>query len=103
MSFLLRFVYKELLHIVPEQCALILLNNRFILNETMIIMPKEIKTDDMMQFSQIISIKDGNEHVIKSNLLEHSSKSIMIDVLLMLLCEQSDHNPTLEDTDLSSD
>jgi len=66
-------------------------------------MPKEIKIGDTMQFSQIISIKDGNEHVIKKNLDEHSSKSIMIDVLLMLLCEQPDHNTPLEDPDLSSD
>ena len=66
-------------------------------------MPKEIKIGDTMQFSQIISIKDGNERVIKNNLDEHSSKSIMIDVLLMLLCERPDHNTPLEDPDLSSD
>jgi len=66
-------------------------------------MPKEIKIGDMMQFSQIISLDDGNEHVIKDNLNEHSSKSIMIDVLLMLLCERSDNTPPLEDPDLSSD
>jgi len=66
-------------------------------------MPKEIKIGDTMQFSQIISIDDGNEPVIKSNLNEHSSKSIMKDVLLMLLCERSDNNPLLEDADLSSD
>lgn len=66
-------------------------------------MPQEIKIGDIMQFSQVISIKDGNEHVIKKNLNAHSSKSIMINVLLMILCERPDHNTPLVDPDLSSD
>ena len=103
MPFLLRFVYKELLHIVQEQCALTPLNNRFILNETMILMPKEFKIGDTKLFSQVITLEDRNETVVKSNLHEHSSKSIMIDVLLMILCERSNSNTTLENPDLDSD
>jgi hypothetical protein len=66
-------------------------------------MPKEFKIGDTRLFSQVITLEDRNESMIKSNLHDHSSKSIMIDVLLMLLCERSGSNPRMEDPDLNSD
>lgn len=68
----------------------------------MIIMPKEFKIGDTMIFSQVISLED-KESVNRRNLHESSSKSIMIDVLLMILCERSENNSMLENPELDSD
>ena len=66
-------------------------------------MQKEFNIDDMMQYSQIISIGDGTESLIKNKLSKYSSSSIVIDVLLMLLCEHSGRIPSPEEQDLNLD
>ena len=66
-------------------------------------MQKELNIDDIMQYSQIISIVDGVEPLIKNKLSKYSSSSIVIDVLLMLLCEHSERIPSPEEQDLNLD
>jgi len=69
----------------------------------MIIMPKGFKIGDAKEFSQIISLEDENKSASKNIPSEHLSTSIMVDVLLMLLCERSNSNPSLNDSDINSD
>ncbi|MGI0073586.1 MAG: hypothetical protein ACREA3_07225 [Nitrosotalea sp.] len=57
----------------------------------------EFESGDMMTFSHIVTLGDMNETKIKNNPNENSSSSIMIDVLLMLLCERTDNNQSLQD------
>jgi hypothetical protein len=68
----------------------------------MINMPQEFESGDTMIFSHIVSLEDKNEPAIKNDPNENPS-SIMIDVLLMILCEQSGSNQSLQDPDLNSD
>ena len=61
-------------------------------------MPQSLESDDSMIFSHIVSLGDVNGPKTKN-----TSSSIVIDVLLMLLCEQIGNHQLLPEPDLSSD
>jgi len=63
-------------------------------------MEKELEFGNIMIFSHIVTVEGKNKPVIKNTPDEKLSGSIMIDVLLMLLCEQSD-NQALQDSNLN--
>ena len=69
----------------------------------MIDMIKYLISEDTMLFSHVVTLGKMNEATIKNDSDKNSSKSILIDVLLMLLCEQIDNNPTLQDKTIISD
>ena len=64
-------------------------------------MQKDFEFGDTMMFSHIVRLGKINEPEARKNSDKNSSKSIIIDVLLMLLCENIDNRQYLESQTLS--